>query len=224
MSADAAKAAVRRKIEDVGIIPSIRCASADDAEFAAGVLTKAGIPIIEITMTVPGAVGLIGHLLAKFPEAVVGAGTVLDSRAARACLDAGAMFLSSPCFEKSVVEASVKQKVLVLAGALTATEVNAAWHAGADLIKIFPCGHVGAANYIRSLRGPFPDVPFVAAGGIHQSTAGDFFRAGVTAIGIGTELIPRQAVEERQRDWIAELARRFLAIVNETRVELASRV
>lgn len=223
MRTDASKLGVRKRIEDVGIIPSIRCASAHDAEFAADVLTKAGIPVIEITMTVPGAIAVIKHVIRAFPAAVVGAGTVLDRHAAQACLDAGAMFLSSPCFEESVVGLGAKEGVLVLAGALTPTEVNAAWHAGADLIKIFPCGHVGAANYIRSLRGPFPEVPLVAAGGIHQSTAGDFFRAGVTAIGVGAELIPRQAVEERQIDWIGELARRFLAIVKDTRAELASR-
>jgi 2-dehydro-3-deoxyphosphogluconate aldolase/(4S)-4-hydroxy-2-oxoglutarate aldolase len=220
----ASKHAVRKRIEDVGIIPCIRGVSPDDAEFAAGALTEAGIPIVEITMTVPGAVTVIRRLVKAFPDAVIGAGSVLDRVTARACVDAGAMFLSSPCFDQPVVEVGVKAGMLVLAGALTATEVNTAWNAGADLIKIFPCGHVGAANYIRSLRGPFPDVPFVAAGGIHQSTAGDFVRAGVTAIGIGTELVPKQAVEERQVEWIAELARRFLSLVSETRADLASRV
>jgi 2-dehydro-3-deoxyphosphogluconate aldolase / (4S)-4-hydroxy-2-oxoglutarate aldolase len=214
---------VRGRIEYVGVIPSIRTASADDARFAAEVLMRAGLPIIEITMTVPGAVTVIRDLVRAAPDVVVGAGTVLSLETARAAVDAGAMFLTSPGLDAKVVEFAVKAGVLVFPGALTPTEVSTAWQAGADLVKIFPCGHVGGASYIRALRGPFHHVPFVAAGGVHQHNVADFIRAGVAAIDVAADLIPRRAIQERQAEWITELARRFLGLVKDARADATGR-
>jgi len=208
---------VRQRIQQIGIIPALRTASAEDARFAAETVAEAGIPIVEITMTIPGALDLIAGLIAKHSHLVVGAGTVLDARTARRALDAGAHFVTSPGFNRDVVEAVRQADVLVMPGALTPTEVTAAWEAHADLVKVFPCGPFGGAAYFKSLIAPFPQVPFVASGSINQQTAPEFVLAGALAIGVGKALIPPRAVRRRQADWIAELARRFVAIVRGAR-------
>jgi 2-dehydro-3-deoxyphosphogluconate aldolase/(4S)-4-hydroxy-2-oxoglutarate aldolase len=215
------KQSVRARIEEVGIIPSIRTASAEDARFAAEMVAEAGIPIVEITMTVPGALDVIADLARTLPDLVVGAGTVLGVEMARRCMDRGARFVTSPGLELHVVELAAKEGVLAMPGALTPTEVMAASDAGADLVKIFPCAQLGGDSYIRALRAPLPHVPLVAAGGVTQHSAADFIRAGAVAIGVGTELIPRRAIEQRQIEWIRELARRFLSLVAEARGQLA---
>ncbi len=210
------KNAVRARIEETGIIPSVRATSAEDAVFAAEAVSRAGIPIIEITMTVPDAVHVIAELVRDRPEVIVGA-DVGDLETARRCVEGGARFLTSPGFDPRMVEYAIQQGVLVLPGALTPTEVSAAWQAGSDFVKVFPCAPLGGDSYIRALKGPYPQVPLVAAGGVNQQTAGEFIRAGAVAIGVGTELIPKKAVRLRQGDWIAELARRFLGLVQEAR-------
>jgi 2-dehydro-3-deoxyphosphogluconate aldolase/(4S)-4-hydroxy-2-oxoglutarate aldolase len=211
------KAAVRARIEETGIIPAVRTSSADEARFAAETVSRAGIPIVEITMTVPGALEVIADLARKMPDLVVGAGTVLDIDVARRCVDAGARFVTSPGLDLRVVEFAIKEDMLVLPGALTPTEVMAAWQAGAELIKVFPCAQLGGATYIKALKAPFPRVPLVAAGGVNQRTAADFILAGAVAVGIGAELIPRRAVQQREPAWIIELAHRFLSLINEAR-------
>jgi 2-dehydro-3-deoxyphosphogluconate aldolase/(4S)-4-hydroxy-2-oxoglutarate aldolase len=208
---------VRARIEEIGIIPAVRTSSADDARFAAETVCRAGIAIVEITMTVPNAVEVIAGLVREFPKMVVGAGTVLDVATARRCLDAGARFVTSPGLDLEIVRLTAKENVLAMPGALTPTEVTAAWQGGADLVKVFPCGPFGGDAYIRALRGPFPEIPFVAAGGVNQQTATEFILAGAVAIGVGKELIPRKAVQHRQADWITELARRFASLVKEAR-------
>ena len=209
--------AVRQRIEQIGIIPAVRTASAEDARFAAEAVAEAGIPIVEITMTVPGALDLITDLIAKHTDLVVGVGTVQDVGTARRALDAGAHFVTSPGFDRDVVEAVRQADVLVMPGALTPTEVTAAWEARADLVKVFPCGPFGGAAYFKSLIAPFSQVSFVASGGINQQSAADFVLAGALAIGVGKALIPPRAVKRRQADWIGELARRFVAIVRDAR-------
>jgi 2-dehydro-3-deoxyphosphogluconate aldolase / (4S)-4-hydroxy-2-oxoglutarate aldolase len=214
------KADVQSKIEEVGIIPAIRTSSARDARFAAETVSKAGIPIVEITMTVPGAIDLISDIFEHAPEVIVGAGTVLDIETARACLRAGAHFLTSPGLDLDIVKFAHLENVLMIAGALTPTEVNAAWKGGSDMVKIFPCSQVGGDTYIKALRGPFPQTPLIAAGGVNQQTASAFITAGATALGIGSELIPRAAIELHQPERIRELARRFLNLVRTSRTQL----
>jgi 2-dehydro-3-deoxyphosphogluconate aldolase/(4S)-4-hydroxy-2-oxoglutarate aldolase len=217
------KEEVRAMIQEVGIIPAVRTSSAEEAHFAAEAVSKAGIPIVEITMTVPGAIEVISDLLRNAPEVIVGAGTVLDSATARLCLRAGAKFLTSPGLDLEIVGFAVKEDVLMMAGALTPTEVITAWKAGSDFVKVFPCAQVGGESYIRALKGPFPQVPLIAAGGVNQQTASPLILAGAAALGIGGELIPRAALEQRQTERIRELARRFLHLVRTARHQMAPR-
>jgi 2-dehydro-3-deoxyphosphogluconate aldolase/(4S)-4-hydroxy-2-oxoglutarate aldolase len=214
---------VRATIQEVGIVPGVRTSSAVEARFAAETVAKAGIPIVEITMTVPGAIEVIHDLVQNAPDVIVGAGTVLDIETARMCLKAGASFLTSPGLDLEIVKFAVHEGVLMMAGALTPTEVNAAWKAGSDFVKIFPCAQVGGETYIKALKGPFPQVPLIAAGGVNQQTASGFILAGATALGIGGELIPRAAIEQRQPERIRELARRFLHAVRTARTQMGLR-
>jgi len=216
------KAQIQARIEEIGIIPAVRVHSAEHARYGGEALYRAGIPIAEITMTVPGALGVISDLASSLPEMIVGAGTVLDAETAHRCVDGGAKFLTSTGFLGEVVEFARKKNVLVIPGALTPSEVIQAWKAGADFVKIFPCGPLGGENYIRALKAPFPQVPMVAAGGVNQQTALGYILAGASALGVGGELIPREALEKRQEERVHELSRRFLARVKEGRDRLAA--
>src|SRR5580658_6984858 len=173
---------VRNRIEEIGILPSVRVSSQDLARFAAETVYSAGIPIVEITMTTPGALELINDLANRFPDLAVGAGTVLDEDKARQCVDAGARFLTSPGFIPEVAVYANKMNVAVLPGALTPTEIIAAWKAGSDFVKIFPTGHIGGIEYVRAIKVPLPQVPLIVSGGVNQLTASDFIRAGASAI------------------------------------------
>jgi 2-dehydro-3-deoxyphosphogluconate aldolase/(4S)-4-hydroxy-2-oxoglutarate aldolase len=204
-------------IEEIGIFPGIRVKSGDQALYAAETLYHGGIPVAEITMTVPGGIDVIRELALRYPDMVVGAGTVLDQETAKRCLDAGARFLTSTGLVPEVVECALKGDVVAIPGALTPTEVIAAMKTGADFVKVFPVGPVGGGLYLRSLKLPLPAVKLIAAGGVNQQTATSFVVAGASALGVGTELIPRDAVEKHQDDRIHELARRFLSFVKNGR-------
>ncbi len=205
------------KIQEVGIVPAVRTSSAEEARFASEVVAKSGIPIVEITMTVPGAIEVISYLVKNLPDVIVGAGTLLDLDTARRCVDAGVQFLTSPGLDLAIVEFAAKEKLCVMAGALTPTEVITAWKVGSDFVKVFPCAQVGGDSYIRALRGPLPQVPLIAAGGVNQQTASNFILAGAVAVGIGRELIPKESLEQRQEGRIRELARRFLNLIKTAR-------
>jgi 2-dehydro-3-deoxyphosphogluconate aldolase/(4S)-4-hydroxy-2-oxoglutarate aldolase len=213
---------VRARLEEIGIIPVVRVSSPEEARFAAEAVTGGGIPIVEITMTVPGAGELISHLVRHAPEMIVGAGSVLDAEMARFCVSEGAKFLTSEGFDREVVEYAVKEGVVVFPGALTPTEVITAWKASSDFVKVFPCAQVGGDNYIRALKTALPQVPLIAAGGVNQTTAGNLILAGAAALGVGRELIPKEAVQQRRAGWIHELARRFLALVQNARSQAAA--
>ena len=217
------KEQVRARIEEIGIIPAIRVSSPQDAMFAAETVFRSGIPIVEVTMTIPGAIEVITELAQNNPNVIAGAGTVFDLETARRCLDSGAQFLTSTGLDLDLVAFAVKHDIVVLPGALTPTEVMAAWKARPDFVKIFPCSQVGGPSYIRALKGPFPHIPFIAAGGVNQQTVADFILAGAVAVGIGGELIPHEAIHLRQEHWIGELARRFAAMVKDARIQRQSR-
>jgi len=213
------KAEVRARIEEIGIIPGIRVSTPERARFAAEMVNRAGIPIAEITMTVPRALEVISHLAKTLPEMAVGAGTVLDVETARRCLDAGATFLTSTGLVPEVVEFALKNDLVVFPGAMTPTDVIAAWRTGADFVKIFPCGPLGGPSYIQTLKLPFPQVPLIATGGVNQRTAGNFILAGATALGIGAELINPEALPVMKEEQIQELARRYLGMVKSARAQ-----
>jgi len=215
------KAEVCALIKEIGIIPAIRVSSAEEAHFAAEAIFSGGIPIVEITLTVTGAVALISHLVHYHPKMIVGAGTVLNTDMALKCLDAGVSFLTSPGRSLKVIEFAAKREIAVLPGALTPTEVIEAWEAGSDFIKVFPCAEVGGDRYIKALRTSLPQIPLIAAGGVNQQTASNYILAGATAIGVGTELIPTEAIERRQAKRIRELALRFAGFVKEARERTA---
>ena len=208
------------RIREIAIIPAIRVSSGDDAHFAAEAVMHGGIPIVEITMTVPGALELMAHLIRSDPKVIVGAGTVLDTKTARLCVEAGASFITSPSFNPAIVEFAAQENVTVLPGAMTPTEVFTAWSAGADFVKVFPCAQIGGDKYIKALHASLTQIPLVAAGGVNQQTAANFILSGATAIGVGTELIPTEAIQRRQSKRIHELAHRFAKLVKDARDQI----
>jgi 2-dehydro-3-deoxyphosphogluconate aldolase/(4S)-4-hydroxy-2-oxoglutarate aldolase len=211
---------VCKRIREIAIVPAVRVLSGDDAHFAAEAVTHGGIPIVEITLTVPGAAELMAHLVRSDPNVIVGAGTVLDIDTARHCIDAGAKFLTSPTFDPAIIEFGARQDIAVLPGAMTPTEVLTAWKAGADFVKVFPCAQIGGEKYIKALNTSLPQIPLIAAGGVNQQTAAGYILSGATAIGLGKELIPTESIERRQSDRIRELAHRFIRVVKEARQEI----
>jgi len=216
------KEQLRMQVEEAGLVPVIRTSSAEDARFAVEEVAQAGIPIIEVTMTVPGAIDVIREIVKTVPRAILGAGTVLDAQTARQCIAAGAQFISSPALDIPTVHLVAENpEVLMMAGALTPTEILAAWKAGSDFVKIFPCSLVGGDNYIRALRRPFPDIPLIAGGGVTQQNAAQYLLAGAAALSVGKELIPRESMLLHKPDRIRELTRRFAAIVRSARARMA---
>ena len=211
------KQAVIERLTAIGVIPVIRAQSADEAAAAIAAIQKGGISVIEITMTVPGAVELIRDVARRAPDALVGAGTVLDTATARACIDAGARFVVSPALDVATIETCREAGIAVLPGALTPTEVVTAWNAGADLVKVFPANALGGASYIKSLKAPLPQVALVPTGGVNLQTAKDFIKAGAAALGVGADLVDLQAVRRGETELITERARQFLALVREAR-------
>ena len=216
------KEEVRQRIDAIGIVPAVRLRTAEDARFATQAVCRGGISIVEITMSTPGALEVIADLAKNDPELVIGAGTLFDTETAARCLDAGAKFLTSPGLDLQIVEFGVKKDVAVLAGALTPTEITKAWKAGSDFVKVYPCSLVGGDKYIKALKGPFRHVPLIAAGGVNQVTAASYILAGASAIGVGGELVPEEAIRLRQEERIHELARRFVGFVTKARMQMSS--
>jgi 2-dehydro-3-deoxyphosphogluconate aldolase/(4S)-4-hydroxy-2-oxoglutarate aldolase len=212
------------QIQAIGIIPSVRVPSAEDARFAADNVFQGGIPIVEIAMTVPRAVQVISDLAKSAPEMIVGAGSVLDAETARRCVDAGAKFLTTDGLIPEIVEYSTMKDTVVFPGALTPTEVITAWRAGSDFVKVVPCAAVGGENYLRAVKSCLPQVLLIAAGGVNQQTAAGYILAGAAALGIGEALIPAEAIALGQSRRIRELARRFLNFVEMARRENGTKV
>jgi len=214
------KQEVAKRIVEIGVVPVVRAASANQARQAAEAVCAGGIPIVEITMTVPGAVELIAQLTKEVgSEVLVGAGTVLDAEAAQRCLDAGAQFLVSPGFDLETVKLAKREEKLIMAGALTPTEVIAAWKVGSDFVKIFPCGAMGGASYLKALKGPLPQVPMVPTGGVNLKTAAEMIQAGAAALGVGGELVSAAALKSGNLKEITDAARLFVSAVREARTQ-----
>jgi 2-dehydro-3-deoxyphosphogluconate aldolase/(4S)-4-hydroxy-2-oxoglutarate aldolase len=217
------KQKVRERILEIGVVPVVRAGSAREARVAADAVCEGGIPIVEITMTVPGAVDVIRELTQNSSgDVLVGAGTVLNLEAAKRCLDAGAQFLVSPGLNVEVVRLAAAEGKLMMAGTLTPTEVITAWEAGSDFVKVFPCGQVGGAKYIKALKGPLPQIPLVPTGGVSLATAAEFIEAGAAALGVGGECVQAEALKSGKPEVIVENARKFLAIVKEARARMAA--
>ncbi len=201
-------------------MPVVRASSPRLAMLAVEAVCAGGIPIVEVTMTVPGAVEVIAQLSKSMgSEVLIGAGTVLDADTARRCIDAGAEFIVSPGFDLETVKFVNHADKLMMAGALTPTEVIAAWKAGSDFVKIFPCGAVGGAKYIKALKAPLPQIPMIPTGGVNLDTAADFIMAGAAALGVGGELVWASALESGNTAPIVEAAQEFVAIVRNARAK-----
>lgn len=212
------RAEVVQSIRDIGIIPVVRAQSAAEAMKAIDAIREGGVSLLEITMTVPGAVGVIEEVSQRYgAEALVGAGTVLDGETARACILAGAQFIVSPALNLETIAVCRRYGVAVMPGALTPTEVVQAWSAGADFVKVFPAGAMGGASYIKALKAPLPQIELVPTGGVSLKTAADFIKAGASALGVGADLVDLKAIREGQQQVITERAREFVRIVKEAR-------
>ena len=215
------RAEVRARIEEIGIVPAVRVSSEHVARFAAEAVARGGIPIVEIEMTVPGAIDVIGYLVKHMPDMIVGAGSVYDVETSRRCIGTGAQFLTTDGLDLSVVEFANKEEIAVWPAALTPTEIITAWKLGPDFVKVFPCAPVGGDSYIRIIKKALMHVPLIAAGGVNQQTAQRFILAGANALGVGGALIPEDALRLKQSDRIRELAQRFVRFVRDGRGQLA---
>ena len=212
-------------IERVGLIPVLRARSSGQAHAIVQAMLAGGVTVVEVTMTVPGAVDLIKELKqVYFGELLLGSGTVTTADEAQATIDAGAEFVVSPSLHPDVISVTKKNGKLSIPGALTPTEVITAWRAGSDFVKIFPCGTVGGAKYIKALKAPLPQVPMVPTGGVTLETAADFLRAGADALGIGGELISAAALKSGNVNAITDAAQQYVAIVRRARQDMASPV
>jgi len=212
------KASVLKRIRDIGIIPVVRASSPEEAVQVVEAIMAGGLPVLEITMTVPGAVQVIKELVKRFDDAIVGAGTVLDAETARACIDAGARFIVSPALNPDTIVCCREVDVAVMPGALTPTEVVSAWNAGADLVKVFPAGALGGASYIKSLKAPLPQIELVPTGGVTLANAGAFIEAGAAAVGVGADLVDTKAIRAGQPEKITQAARAFVEAVSNARM------
>lgn len=205
-------------ILDIGVVPIVRASSPEAAVQAVGAIYRGGIRAVEITMTVPGALRVLEQVADQFGDRLtLGAGTVLDAESVRSCMLAGAEFFVTPTLRLSTIEICHRYSKVVIPGALTPTEVLTAWEAGADLVKVFPCGNVGGPKYIRALKAPLPQVEMVPTGGVTLENTADFLRAGAAAVAVGSEMVNAQALAMGNLEVVEENARRFLAVVAETR-------
>ncbi len=215
------KEAILSSIRDIGIVPVVRTSSAETAVRSVEAIYRGGIRAAEITMTVPGALRALERVADQFGDRMVlGAGTVLDPETARASMLAGAEFFVTPSLKVSTIELVKRYSKVMIPGALTPTEVLTAWEAGADIVKIFPCGNVGGPKYIKALKAPFPHIEMIPTGGVNLETAGEFLKAGACAVAVGAELVDAKSVSEGRFDLIEEKARQYLAVIARARAEM----
>jgi 2-dehydro-3-deoxyphosphogluconate aldolase / (4S)-4-hydroxy-2-oxoglutarate aldolase len=209
---------VMQRIREIGIIPVVRAGSADEALAVVEAIRAGGIPILEITMTVPGAVGVIAELTKRLgDDALIGAGTVLDADSAVDCVEAGAKFIVSPALDIPTIEACRRMNVPVFPGALTPTEILTAWKAGASAVKVFPANAMGGATYLKSVKAPLPQVELIPTGGVNLKTVAEFIAAGAIALGVGADLVDVAAVRSGDTAKVTEKARQYVAAVAEAR-------
>ena len=207
-----------KRVKDSGLVAIVRAPSADEAQATVEAIHAGGVGVIEVTMTVPGAIGVLEKLAAKLGSKVLlGAGTVLDPETARACILAGAEFLVSPNLNTKVIELTRRYSKVSVPAGLTPTEVVTAWEAGADFVKIFPCSAMGGADYIKALKAPLPQVEMIPTGGVSLENCGTFFKAGAAAVAVGGELVDKKAVQEKRWDAVTKTAQAFADAVRKAR-------
>ena len=205
-------------IYDTGLIPIIRVKSAETAFKVADAFLEGNINIIEVTMSVPGAIDVVRQLIEQFGDKVlIGTGTVVDGKMAEEVINAGSAFIVSPNYSRDLIETAIKHNIPIIPGALTPTEIYDAYNMGADAVKVFPCGTVGGAAYLKAVRGPLPQIPLVPTGGVNLETAGPMLDAGAYALGVGGAITDKKAIKEGKFEVITENVRKFIDIVKKHR-------
>ena len=207
------------RITSIGIIPVVRASSKEEALAVVEAIAAGGIKTVEITMTVPNAVEVISSLCAQRDDLLIGAGSVLDPETARECIAAGAQFIVSPATNFDTILYCNDTEIVIMPGALTPTEIVNAWEAGADFVKVFPADSMGGAKYLRSLKGPLPQIKLIPTGGVSQQTAAEYIKAGAEAIGVGADLADVSAIREGRPGDITLAAKKYLEIVDGARAE-----
>lgn len=216
------KAAVLQELRRIGLVPVLRASSVEKAMDLAEAISEGGVTVLEVTMTVPGAMRVMRRLAEERPDLLIGAGTVLDPETARMCILEGAQFVVSPALNIATIEMCHRYSIAVLPGALTPTEIVTAWQAGADVVKVFPASAMGGAKYLASLKAPLPQVELIPTGGVSLSTAVDFLEAGAFALGVGADLVNTKAMHEGHPEIVTESARNYLSLVREFRARQPS--
>src|SRR6202522_4718070 len=211
------KTAVLNALREIGLVPVLRAQSVEQAMALADAIAAGGVTVLEVTMTVPGAIQVMRQLAEKRPDILIGAGTVLDPETARMCILEGAQFVVSPALNLQTIEMCHRYSVAVLPGALTPTEIVTAWEAGADVVKVFPAGAMGGAKYLLSLKGPLPQIEMIPTGGVSLATAKEFLEAGAFALGGGSDLVDPKLIVAGTPEIITANAAKYLEIVNEYR-------
>ena len=211
------KSEVLNALREIGLVPVLRAESEEQALTLASAIAAGGVPVLEVTMTVPGAIRVMRRLAEERPDILIGAGTVLDPETARMCILEGAQFVVSPALNVKTIEMCHRYGIAVLPGALTPTEIVTAWEAGADVVKIFPASALGGAKYLKSVKAPLPQVEMIPTGGVSLATAAEFLEAGAFALGVGADLVNLKAIAEGHPETITESARKYLAIVRQFR-------
>jgi len=212
------KREIFNRMIDEGVIPVVRVSSAQEAMDVSDAIKEGGVSLIEITMSVQGAIDVIKELTRKYKdEIIMGAGTILDPETGRAALLAGAQFIVSPTLNLDLIHLAHRYSAVVIPGAMTPTEILSAWNAGADMVKVFPAAQLGGPEYLKALKGPLPQILLVPTGGVNLQNAAAFIKAGAAALGVGGELVDKKAVKEKKFNVITENTRAFLKVVKEAR-------
>jgi 2-dehydro-3-deoxyphosphogluconate aldolase / (4S)-4-hydroxy-2-oxoglutarate aldolase len=207
------KAAVLKELREIGLVPVLRAESVEQAMALADAIAAGGVTVLEVTMTVPGAIQVMRRLAEQRPDILIGAGTVLDPETARMCILEGAQFVVSPALNIATIEMCHRYSVAVLPGALTPTEIVTAWQAGADVVKVFPASAMGGPKYLTSLKGPLPQIEMIPTGGVMLGTAAEFLEAGAFALGVGSDLVAVKMIKDGRPEVITDIARKYLEIV-----------
>lgn len=211
-------AEIKAEIERVGLVPVLRAKSSAEGHALVEAMFAGGVTVVEVTMTVPGAVELLRELKKTYArKLLLGSGTVTTAAQAAATIEAGAEFVVSPSLHPEVIAKTKELGKVSIPGGLTPTEVITAWKAGADYVKVFPCSAVGGASYLKALLAPFPQLQLIPTGGVTQQTAADFLKAGARALGVGADLVNAKAIAEGKPEVVTNAARAYLEIIRQVR-------
>ena len=209
---------IQQRLESMGLVPVLRSKSAAEAHGLVEAMLAGGVTVMEVTMTIPGAISVIRSLREKYgDQLLLGAGTVLDAQQCAAAIEAGAEFVVSPSLHLEVISKTKALGKISIPGALTPTEVVTAWNAGADYVKVFPCSAVGGPSYLKALKAPLPHIRLIPTGGVTLETASQYLKSGAALLGVGSDLVNGTALEQGKPEVITETAKKYLEIIRQHR-------